>query len=246
MILHLIPKRSGAFPNLLAVLTVIVLATISCGCCHALATPAPPRVFKHVFRHYDDISFDSWLRCTDPHDFLRSVGYTSQELQAMTKDDDKSLWDSNVHSHWAPKIRFLVETLHGGTGTLTWATTTTAGSRNEHDYNMDDDDPCVIRDSEGDDSSIYHTMRLFESTKVAVPALYYHHKQCPSLDRSVVPKHAYLVHHNIHPHSEELLTWSQQQQHSADDVAAASQQSFFTTFLESCRSNHKFVELCNQ
>src|SRR5210317_1558667 len=38
------------------------------------------RVYKHLFRHYGDISFDSWLRCEEPESFLQSIGYTREEL----------------------------------------------------------------------------------------------------------------------------------------------------------------------
>jgi hypothetical protein len=61
-----------------------------------------PLSLPHLFRHYDDISFDSWLRCADPQEFWTSIGYSLEDLPA-------DLREAHVHEQIAPHIRFLVQ-----------------------------------------------------------------------------------------------------------------------------------------
>ena len=207
-------------------------------------------MYKHLFRHYADISFDSWLRCTSPTEFLYSVGYTSHDMEVMSKASPKMLETLDVHSQLAPKIRFLVETLGGGIGQLTWkkaksATTTTTTSDDDDSSSNDgittmagrkvengddeDDDECEINLSsfEEDESTVPHNMRLFETTKNLIPASYFNPSY--SLDRHIGPCHAYLSANGL-IHGPELLKDIDQ----------------FGLFIEASKNIGDFVELCQE
>eukprot|EP00980_Cylindrotheca_fusiformis_P018729 scaffold6241_cov129-Cylindrotheca_fusiformis.AAC.6 len=149
-------------------------------------------VYKHIFRHYGDISFDSWLRCEDPECFLLSVGYDGEAVAELSKSYPPIL-TLNVHGQLAPKVRFLVETLGGGTGRLAWDESDTTDVPASL---MTFDEECSAADA---DVPI-HSMRLAESTRLAVPPSFY---GC-NLDRSVGPFHGYLASHNL-PHGSQLL-----------------------------------------
>jgi hypothetical protein len=137
-----------------------------------------PKVYKHLFRHYDDISFDSWLRCEESTDFLMSVGYTDTEINHLAEAYSPIL-ELNVHGQLAPKIRFLVDTLGGGSGTLMWV--------EEAQHDMKFDEECNIHNAE---AVSMHTMRVSEIAKKIIPPSFF---KC-NLDRSLGPRHAYLVH----------------------------------------------------
>ena len=189
-------------------------------------------VYKHLFRHYGDISFDSWLRCQEPKPFLLSIGYTENELDEIL-DKYPEILQFNVHDQLAPKLRFVIETLHGGTGQLIWK------KNNDDDVkiamkqqHLDDDEECIVVSEEDDDISKYHSMRLYESTKKAVmitddPKLFF---GC-QLDRIVGPYHAYLELKNL-PHDKELLD----------------NPNLFHEFLQVCntKSIQNFVTMCQE
>lgn len=200
-----------------------LVAAILCCCSTQLGTARGgfavlrPVYYKHVWRHFDDVSFDSWLRCADPVDFLQSVGYDSQEIQELFQACPHCLESNNVHSQLAPKVRFLVETLGGGSGALDWK---------DYDSNNDRtpeiDDACLL----DNDSTTVHTMRVSNEAKQNVPSHFF----TLNLDRAVAPKHAYLVYHNILPHGTDLL-YNAEMLHS---------------FLNACTSTDAFCELCNE
>ncbi len=176
--------------------------------------PKKPRVYKHLFRHYDDISFDSWLRCSDPEAFLESVGYTSSEIQALATSD--SFWTLDVHDQLAPKIRFLVESLGGGTGQLAWkpdspGATATIPEMEECSFNETD---------------IPHTLRLDARTKDSIQLNFF--ATSLSLDRVLGPHHAYLTLSDL-PHGPQLL----------------SNPKLWQAFLLACQTN-SFEKLCHE
>jgi hypothetical protein len=76
--------------------------------------------YKHLFRHYDDISMDCWLRCAEPEQFLQSCGYTKEEINEMAAKWP-GLLQTDVHDQLAPHVRFIVKAMQGGTGDLMWA-----------------------------------------------------------------------------------------------------------------------------
>lgn len=179
------------------------------------------RAYKHLFRHYGDISFDSWLRCEEPQSFFHSIGYTQTEIDALSYDLP-SLLTLNVHDQLAPKARFLVETLGGGEGRLIW-------SEDQHKietsfFMSSDDDECSVLDN-SDIAGDQHSLRLSETTKTNVPALFF---GC-SLDREVGPYHAYLQHTGL-LNGPELL-------------AAPTR---FVEFLQASKSIKSFSVLCQQ
>jgi len=200
-----------------ATLLLLQILLVSASQADAFATQQR-RVYKHLFRHYDDISFDSWLRCADPLEFLHSIGYSDTDIARLQQTHPKLL-DQNVHSQLAPKVRFLRETCRGGEGALNWASEEAAN----HAFDShDDDEPCLVGEERQDS---LHTLRLSEQTIAVVPGSFYQSQ----LDRSLGPKHAYLQHHSIHPNGSELLRDSEK----------------FTTFLDACKSMDTFVKLCN-
>ena len=178
------------------------------------------KVYKHLFRHYDDVSFDSWLRCAEPVQFLRSVGYTAPQIEQLAQEYPRLL-TLNVHNHLAAKVRFLVETLNGGEGDLTWVNTAMVDGIVT---NGEEEECAVLLDDE--DEPIPHSMRLSEHTKSVVPASFY---GC-LLDRSLGPRHAYLVHGNL-PHGETLLE---------------QEGKLFQEFLLSTEKLSDFVDLCSK
>lgn len=149
-----------------------------------------------MFRHYGDISFDCWLRCQDPESFLKSVGYTEKEVDHLSGSYPQLL-TLDVHDQLAPKLRFLVTAMEGGTGQLNWE-----GSEHAHTvpvgHSLDEDEECIIE--YGRNAFPVHSMRLLKSTKLAVPPSFY---GC-SLDRVVGPYHAYLESHGL-PYGFQLL-----------------------------------------
>jgi ankyrin repeat protein len=188
----------------------------------------PKIVYKHLFRHYGDISFDSWLRCQEPKAFLLSVGYTENEIQMM-EEEYPNILSLNVHDHLAPKIRFLVETLNGGTGRLIWNNDyNEAGNQVRNALEHTDEEECIVSENEEEeDLSAFHSMRIDESTKHIVQPNFF---GC-QLDRIVGPYHAYLQSKHL-PHGRELL----------DDP------DLWNDFLLVCdtKSIQSFVSLCQE
>ncbi|CAJ1941351.1 unnamed protein product [Cylindrotheca closterium] len=181
------------------------------------------RVYKHLFRHYGDISFDSWLRCEDPQSFLLSIGYTQGEIDKLS-NDFPPLLTLNVHDQLASKVRFLVETLGGGEGRLTW---NQDQDKIETSFIMSPDDgeaECSLLDN-SESSGDQHSLRLSTISKMNAPAGFF---GC-SLDREVGPYHAYLQHSGLLCGPELLAEPTR-----------------FVEFLEASKSIEAFSELCQQ
>jgi hypothetical protein len=141
------------------------------------------------------------------------VGYTDTEINHLAEAYPPIL-EQNVHGKLAPKIRFLVDTLGGGSGTLTWV--------EEAQNDMKFDEECNIHNAE---EVPMHTMRVSESAKKIIPPSFF---KC-NLDRSLGPRHAYLVHAGL-PSGPALLK---------DDGRLLKE-------LLNASSLNDFVELCNR
>ena len=174
-----------------------------------------PKVYKHLFRHYDDVSFDSWLRCEGPKDFLLSVGFTDAEINHLSQAYPPIL-QQNVHAQLAPKVRFLVDTLGGGSGTLTWVEEEAEGK------NMKFDEECNVQNT---DAISMHSMQVSDTARKIIPLSFF---KC-NLDRSLGPRHAYLVHSGL-PSGPTLLK---------DDARMLKE-------LLDASSLDDFVDLCNR
>ena len=144
-----------------------------------------PQVFKHLFRHNEDISVDCWLRCAEPREFLLSCGYTEAEIDKMSEVYPQLL-SLDVHSQLAPKMQFIVHTLGGGDGDLIWA---------EEEIFHNEEEECDIK---GINSP--HTLRISDKAKSSIPPEFFGTR----LERHVGPRHAYLHHFGL-PHGRELL-----------------------------------------
>ena len=152
----------------------------------------PPKVFKHLFRHNEDISIDCWLRCAEPREFLLSCGYTDDEIDEMARDFPQLL-ELDVHGHLAPKVRFIVKTLGGGEGDLVWAEEeefVTAQQQHE------EDEECDIADIGSP-----HKMRVSNVAKSSIPPEFFGSR----LEQHVGPRHAYLELYGL-PSGQQLLS----------------------------------------
>lgn len=135
-----------------------------------------PKSTPHLFRHFDDVSFDSWIRCASPEEFWTSVGYQPDKLP-------EDLQTAMVHENIAPHVRFLVDVFHGGSGRLAW------------NYRPEE---VTIDPEEQDECSIYtritsipHTLRVKDPN--GVPLSFFR----SNIDRTVAPWHAYLKYHQL-------------------------------------------------
>ena len=146
-----------------------------------------PQVFKHLFRHNEDISIDCWLRCCEPREFLLSCGYTNDEIDGMASDFPQLL-DLDVHGHLAPKVRFIVKTLGGGEGDLVWA--------EEEEFVQQQGEECDVADILSP-----HKLRVSSLAKASIPPEFFGLR----LERHVGPRHAYLETYGL-PSGQELLT----------------------------------------
>jgi len=189
--------------------------------------------YKHLFRHYDDVSFDSLLRCSNPLEFLQSIGYTDDELQSQD-DTNEMLWQQNVHSSLAPKARFLVETLQGGTGVLDWVDEAHQDLPASITINKNNNDEEEDEECHPEQPPLPHTLRLYPETKRVVPLEYYLDGKRLLLDRRIAPRHAYLQHHDL--------------VYGKDLIFSSSSPNPFGEFLKTCEteSTDNFVDYCNQ
>lgn len=144
-----------------------------------------PQVFKHLFRHNEDISVDCWLRCAEPREFLLSCGYTEAEIDKMSQVYPQLL-SLDVHSQLAPKMQFIVHTLGGGDGDLVWA---------EEEIFHNEEEECDTKDINSP-----HNLRISDNAKSYIPPEFFGAR----LERHVGPRHAYLQHFGL-PSGHELL-----------------------------------------
>jgi len=179
-----------------------------------------PVAFKQLFRHYDDISMDCFLRTAEPLEFFLSCGYTQEEIDAMAQEWP-ALLTKDVHDHLAPHVRFLVKALEGGTGDLMWATvtsedTTPAAAKEE------DDEECWMETKEE------HMLQVSDVAKQVIPVRYFNVR----LEKTMAPWHAYLSWQEGLPSGKALLENDGEK---------------FQQFLQICESSKldPFVDLCN-
>ena len=175
-----------------------------------------PIPHKHLFRHYDDISMDCWLRCAEPEQFLLSCGYTRKDIDKMA-GEWPALLEKDVHDHVAPHVRFLVKTLQGGTGDLLWASEEDALVKHE-------DEECPPPEAD----IPKHQLIVSELAKHAVPVQFFNMR----LEKPVAPHHAYLVWQDL-PSGEALLAENGKKLMEFLDTCKTSK-------LD------KFIDLCNR
>ena len=185
------------------------------------ATHRKPTTFKHLFRHYDDISMDCWLRCAEPVAFLKSCGYTTEDIEKLS-NKLPALLTKDVHAQLAPHVRFLVKALGGGTGDLMWA------PGEEAILNIEDGEECVISDNQIDAAAQQHVLRVSDLGKKAVPVSFFNVR----LEKTLAPWHAYLC-------------W--QQGLPCGPVLLQDEGAKFRDLLDVCESSNlnDFVKLCN-
>jgi ankyrin repeat protein len=162
-------------------------------------TKQQSRVYGHLYRHFEDISIDCWLRCAEPAEFLFACGFTTQDIDCIEKQV-LNLATINVHDHLAPKIRFLVQTLGGGAGTWEWADDTPDIPLFKEQEEPDDEECEILQ---GNDMNLRLKMQVSEEAKAAVPYDVFLSVGV-LLDRTVGPRHAYLQHAGL-PHGKALL-----------------------------------------
>jgi ankyrin repeat protein len=149
-----------------------------------------PRSTPHLFRHYDDVSFDSWLRCCDPLEFIESIGLENNNIINV---DKMMPWVSNlnVHAQLAPHIRFAVSCWNAGSGRLAWMDTDDSENENEVD------EECHIN------SDWHHNLRmdqksvLFQQQQEESTTVPFEFFLTCNLDRTLAPWHAYLEYSNL-------------------------------------------------
>lgn len=175
--------------------------------------------FKHLFRHYDDISMDCWLRCAEPLAFLLSCGYTQEDIESLEQKGCPKLLNYDVHDHLAPHIRFLVRSLEGGTGDLVWEDDATVALTDAEECQYDDNG----------DTSDRHRLLVSNVGKQAVPASFFNLR----LEKALAPWHAYLSWQEGLPSGSSLLEEEGRRLHEFLDVCASSKLA-------------NFVDLCNK
>lgn len=163
-------------------------------------TGSKPVALKHLFRYFTDICVDCWLSTVDPVDFLLSCNYTKSDIAEMEKAFPR-LTSLDVKAHLSPHVRFIARTLGAGEGDIC------------------DGSECAIGEE-----FIPHNLKVSELGKTAVPPVFFGRR----LEKSIVPRHAYLVHYGVAPHGKQLLSGN------------------FEEFLEACDNPSKFAHLCNQ
>jgi ankyrin repeat protein len=192
-----------------------------------------PVALKHLFRHYDDISMDCWLRCEEPITFLRSCGYTPREVEQVVLEYPAIL-EKNVHDHLAPHIRFLVKAMGGGTGDLMWASseeqeTAFKGHATKNQEEEEEEEECTVSE---DSNQQQHQLRVSELAKQVVPVKTFFNLR---LEKTLAPWHAYMTWQAGLPSGRILL---EQEQQGASKL---------TEFLRVCQTGKltEFVKMCN-
>lgn len=187
--------------------------------------------YKHLFRHYDDISMDCWLRCAEPYEFLKSCGYNDKEILDLSKEMP-TLLEKNVYDHIAPHMRFLVHSMGGGIGDLQWTTSEMIPTDINLKMVEDEDEECTVHEekeqTEETETEETHQLIVSDQTKKVLPALFFNLR----LETTLGPRHAY-------------LTWQQNTLPSGSTLLDDKDKLY--GFLETCKSTKldSFVELCN-
>ncbi len=158
---------------------------------------------KHLYRYFTDICVDCWLSTVDPVDFMLSCNYTTSDLDEMKKTFPR-LTSLDVKAYLSPHVRFIVRTLGGGSGDIC------------------DGQECTI----DGDGFIPHNLQVDELGRTAVSPVFFGRR----LEKTIAPRHAYMVHYGVHPHGRNLLKTGR-----------------FEEFLDACDdSSATFAHLCNQ
>jgi hypothetical protein len=141
-----------------------------------------PKKRKHLFRYSPDISVSCWLSTVEPKELLLSCGYSTQDVERMFKEYPKLL-TASPKDFLAPKLRFLVKVLGGGTGDI--------GNG-------------LTFDEQDEDNFIPHNLQVSEVARnKEVPT---HAFFSPRLETALAPRHAYLAFHgDTLPFGNELL-----------------------------------------
>lgn len=161
-----------------------------------------PVALKHLYRYFTDICVDCWLSTVEAKDFLLSCNYTESDIADMEKAFPRLL-SLDVKAYLSPHVRFIVRTLGAGTGDIC------------------DGQECSI---DGTDF-IPHNCQVSELGKTEVPPIFFGKR----LEKTVVPRKAYLVHYGL-PHGKDLLN-----------------DNLFQEFLDACDTPASvFAHLCNR
>jgi ankyrin repeat protein len=136
---------------------------------------------KHLFRYSADISVACWLATVKSDEFLKSCGFTSEDVQRMSSEYPKLL-QMDPKNVIAPKMRFLSTTLKAGSGDVGTG---------------------LLPEKAAGDVFAPHNLQIFEHIRKHLPtsALF-----DPRLETALGPRHAYLAFHRDLPSGKELLT----------------------------------------
>mmetsp|Transcript_18089 Transcript_18089/g.27966 ORF Transcript_18089/g.27966 Transcript_18089/m.27966 type:complete len:638 (+) Transcript_18089:104-2017(+) len=165
--------------------------------------------FKYLYRHEDnsmpivknDGKTNNNATMTSVEFLVKYGGYSEQQVYDMNQSFPPLL-SLDVQRHLRPKLRFLQETICGGS---------------PHDHG----------DRDTFNSSTI-TRTLSENVRKGIPPQYYGAR----LERTIAPRHAFLVHQNL-PHGQQLL----------DDNGKGG--TLWQDFLAACRKPKQFCALCN-
>ncbi|KAL7539879.1 hypothetical protein ACHAXR_009675 [Thalassiosira sp. AJA248-18] len=143
-----------------------------------------PKKHKHLFRYSPDIMVACWLATTTNLELLESCGFTKEDIQRMSSEFPKLL-KMDAKNMLAPKLRFLVKVLCGGSGDI--------GNGLTHEA------------SEGEEF-VPHNLCVSRHVRERLPAKAFFGSR---LETSIAPRHAYLVlHRDSLPYGKELLDYS--------------------------------------
>ncbi|KAL3791595.1 hypothetical protein HJC23_012185 [Cyclotella cryptica] len=146
-----------------------------------------PKKRKHLFRYSADISVACWLATVEPTELLLSSGYSADDIDRMSKEYP-NLLSLDAKNMIAPKLRFLVNVLGGGSGDIGNGLTSDVPQGSE------------------DDVFIPHNLHVSSFARYNVPTRAFFD---PRLETTIAPRHAYLsFHRDTLPFGKELLELS--------------------------------------
>ncbi|KAL3768345.1 hypothetical protein ACHAWO_006748 [Cyclotella atomus] len=175
-----------------------------------------PKRHKHLFRYCPDISVSCWLSTVGPKELLLSVGYTNDDVDKMQREYTKLL-TSNPKDMIAPKLRFLVNVLGGGTGDI--------GNG-------------IALDEQNEENFTPHNLQVSQLARHIVPTKAYFGAR---LETSLAPRHAYLAFHG------DSLPFGQELLRPQNNGKNATSTPLLTAFLDACtKSPAEFAALCQK
>ena len=183
-----------------------------------------PKRHKHLFRYSADISVACWLATVEPEELLTSCGYSTEDRLRLFNEFPK-LKKMDAKNLIAPKLRFLVTVLGGGSGDI-------------GNGFVDKEDPPDEKKKDEEENNgqqaefVPHNLRVSENARRNLPTVAFFN---PRLETTIAPRHAYLAfHRDTLPFGKELLE-------STTDMLLLNQ------FLDACtKKPGVFAELCNQ